>query len=163
MLYEDDIIEAVCAYLERQGFTITQKLNAKQHGDDIIATGNGNIRTLHIEAKGETSSRTDSPRYGKPFSGFQIQDHVANAFYRAAKMATSGRVGGMALPKNAAHERCVAGIQHALDALDIIVLWVASDRSVTTSRPLIERPNKSLRPTAAGQLGSPPFEAEPIA
>lgn len=136
MLYEDDIIDAVCGHLESHGFTVTQKLTAKQHGDDIIATGNGHIRQLHIEAKGETSSRQGSGRYGTPFHGFQIQDHVANAFFRAIKMATNGRIGGMALPKNEAHEKCVASIQHAIDDLGIIVFWVSADRSVTTSRPL---------------------------
>ena len=136
MLYENDIVDAVCKYLQAQGFTITQKLNAKQHGDDIIATGVGRIRILHIEAKGETSSRVGSPRHGNPFSGFQIQDHVANAFFRASCMATNGKIGGMALPKNKPHEQCVAKIQHAIDKLGIIVFWVAPDHSVTTSQPL---------------------------
>lgn len=136
MLYEGEIIEAVCAYLERRGFTIQQKLSVKQRGDDIIATGNGSIRALHIEAKGETSSRTNSTLNGKPFNAAQVRDHVANAFYRAAMMATSGKVGGMALPANTFHKRYVKRIQHALDALDIIVFWVASNRRVTTSRPL---------------------------
>ena len=148
MLYEDDIVDAVCAHLRRNKFTVIQKLSAKERGDDIIATGRGRISKLHIEAKGETSSRRGSGRYGSPFRGFQIQDHVANAFFRAAKMAIDGRVGGMALPKNTAHEQCVATIQHAIDALGIIVFWVAPDRSVTTSLPLGDaQMRKSLQPT----------------
>ena len=136
MLYEDDVIGAVCAYLKRRGFTITKTAGVRQRGDDIIAAGHGSIHELHIEAKGEGSGRKGSARYGECFNGSQIRDHVANAFYRAAKMATKDIVGGMALPKNEPHERRVAEIQHALDALNIIVFWVASDRRVTTSRPL---------------------------
>jgi hypothetical protein len=152
MLYEDDIVDAVCDHLKSHNFTIVRKCTAKQHGDDIVATGAGKIRELYIEAKGETSSRHGSNRYGKPFHGFQIQDHVANAFFRAAKMAVNGRVGGIALPKNAAHEQCVTSIQHAIDALGIIVFWVAPDRRVTTSVPLDRGPSVTCLDNKGYQL-----------
>jgi hypothetical protein len=136
MLYEDDVVDSVCAYLKRRGLRITQKLRANQRGDDIVATADGGIRELHIEAKGETSSRRGGPRYGQEFNSAQVRDHVANAFFRAAQMATHGRLAGMALPKNTLHERYVGRIEHALDALGIIVFWVARDRRVTATRPL---------------------------
>lgn len=154
MLYEDDIVDAVCDHLKSHNFTIIRKCTARQRGDDIVAAGDGKIRDLHIEAKGETSSLKGSRKYGEPFSGFQIQDHVANAFFRAARMAVNGRVGGMALPKNAAHERCVARIQHAIDALGIIVFWVATDRSVTTPVPL---DSKQPATTVSPKLRRPDF------
>ena len=136
MLYEDDVIDAVCDHLQRHGFTVIHKSTSKMRGDDIIARGPGSTRDLHIEAKGETSKLEGSSRYGKRFDNAQVLDHVANAFYRAAKMATNGRIGGIALPATSAHKKRVADIEHALDRLDIIVFLVAGDRTVSTSRPL---------------------------
>jgi hypothetical protein len=134
MLYEDNVVDAVCDHLRRHGFIIKKKCASTMRGDDIIAQGIGSIRELYIEAKGETSNAKGSLRYGHPFNDSQILVHVANAFYRAAKMATNGRVGGIALPDNSAHRKRVAPITHALDRLGIIVFWVAADRTVSTSR-----------------------------
>ena len=135
MLYEDDVIDAVCDYLRQHGFTISGQCASTMRGDDIVAHGTGTIRDLHIEAKGETSKRTGSLRHGLPFDGSQVLDHVANAFYRAAKMATEGRVGGIALPANPAHQKRIADIAHAIDSLGIVVFFVAEDLTVSTFRP----------------------------
>jgi hypothetical protein len=137
MLYEDDVIDAVCDHLQRHGFTIRSKCASTMRGDDIVAHGTGSIRELYIEAKGGTSNRNGSLRHGQSFNDSQVLDHVANAFYRAAKMATNGRTGGIALPANEAHQNRIAAIAHAIEHLAIIVFWVADDRTVTTSKPLL--------------------------
>ena len=136
MLYEDDVIDAVCDHLQQHGFTISRKCASTMRGDDIVAHSTGSIRDLHIEAKGETSKRKGSLRYDLPFDGSQVLDHVANAFYRAAKMAANGCTGGIALPATAPHQKRIADIAHALDRLGIIVFLVADDRTVSTSRPI---------------------------
>lgn len=137
MLYEDDVIDAVCGYLQQHGFTVISKCTSKLCGDDIVAKGTRKIHDLLIEAKGETSKRVGSRRYSLPFDGSQVRDHVANAFYRAAKMATEGRVGGIALPGTSAHKKRIADIAHAIDSLGIVVFFVAEDRTVTTFRPFV--------------------------
>ena len=129
MLYEDDVIDAVCDYLRLHGFTISSQCASTKRGDDIVAHGTGKIRDLHIEAKGETSKRTGSLRHGSPFDGAQVLVHVASAFYRAAKMATKGRVGGIALPANPAHLQRIADIARAIDSLDIVVFFVEIGRA----------------------------------
>ena len=68
MLFESDVVDAVCAQLQARGYHIRQKLQVTQRGDDIIAVRQGApIRELYVEAKGETSSRTTTARYGRPF------------------------------------------------------------------------------------------------
>ena len=136
MLYEDDVIDAVCAHLQQHNFTIRSKCYSTVRGDDIVAQGTGSIRDLYIEAKGETGKVINSGRHGLPFNNSQVLVHVANAFYRAAKMATGGRISGIALPANASHKKRIEEIANALDQLGIIVFWVAADKTVTTSKSL---------------------------
>ena len=135
MLYEDDIIEAVCRHLRECGYTITQSRRSIQRGDDIIATHPSGLELL-IEAKGETSARSGSSGYGRAFKSSQVLVHVGAAFYRAARMLqqaipTTRRRAGIALPDNAHHRERVAAIEGALRQLGIAVFWVRPDRSVT--------------------------------
>ena len=74
MLYEDDVIEAVCQHLKQNGFEISEQNPSTKRGDDIVARGTGSIRDLCIEAKGETSKRKSSSRYGNEFNGGQVRE-----------------------------------------------------------------------------------------
>ena len=136
MLTEDDVVDAVCSYLERVGYKITRKCATTQRGDDIVAEKRSSPIALYIEAKGETSNRKTSKKYGKPFSRSQCRDHVANAFYRAARMlggkkSTKGVRVGVALPDNPMHRELIAKVQSALHQLRIGVFWVGINRQVT--------------------------------
>lgn len=131
MLYESDVVAAVCVYLRSRGYEIEQQLNESQQGDDIIALSPADGTRVFIEAKGETSSKAGSNRFGKPFTRSQVRDHVANAFFRSAQMLADGKVRvGIALPKNRNHLDYVARIAHALSALKIEVYWVDATRQV---------------------------------
>jgi len=132
MLTENQVIEAVCRFLELNGWQIIKKARTTQKGHDIIASKKG--LGLKIEAKGETSDRQGSARYGRPFDSAQCRDHVANAFYSAAAaLHTSGLselVVGIALPKTPKHRELVNDIKIALDKLEIAVFWVDKDMRV---------------------------------
>ncbi len=140
MLSENDVIEAVCSYLENRDFTILKKSTTNQKGDDIIARPQSATYKLHIEAKGETSSKEKTNNYGESFNSNQVLDHVAKAFYRAAKMLqlqdkedkNLPRKVGIALPDNKCHKERVHAIEQSLKKLDIIVFWVSSDKKVTS-------------------------------
>ncbi len=139
MLYEGDVIDAVCSHLEQAGYTIKQRLRPNQHGDDIIAIGR-NQQEVYIEAKGETSSLETTARYGKPFDDAQCRDHVANAFYKAAVTlqntpASVTRRVGIALPDTACHRRLAQQIEQVLARLSIDTVWVDSQKHVTVSTP----------------------------
>lgn len=134
MLYESDIINAVSKFLNSQGYKILQNLTENQRGDDIIAVSLDESEKIFIEAKGETSSKKSSARFGKAFSRGQVRDHVANAFYKAAqKLQNNGRQSvrsGIALPKKQDHIDMVKEIRLALATLQIEVFWVHSKELV---------------------------------
>jgi len=136
MLNEPDVIEAICKYLELNGYVIKQKIGPKQQGDDIIAEKkNGQKRVLYIEAKGETSSKDFTARYGKPFSNSQVKVHVAEAFYRCAEVISRGEDGdeiriGIGLPYSRLHRNATKKIKTALDKLNIALFWVQQNEGV---------------------------------
>jgi hypothetical protein len=71
----------LCTHLTEQGYAIEQRLHTKQHGTDIIARETSSGRRLYVEAKGATSSREGSARFGKGFDGNQVFDRVAKGVY----------------------------------------------------------------------------------
>jgi hypothetical protein len=136
MLTENQIVRAVCDHLAAAGYEVISQLLTTQRGRDIVARA---ARTppleLRIEAKGATSDRQGSARYGKPFSATQVRDHVAAAFYCAAAMRggpqdqAEVRV-GVAFPETRLHRARVADIASSLAALRIAVFWVRDDLQV---------------------------------
>lgn len=137
MLLESDVINAVCKKLESHGYFIHQKLQTNQHGDDIIAEKIGlHPCKIFIEAKGETSSRKGSERYGKPFDSAQVRVHVAEAFYKSAQVLSRETdegveiLSGIALPDTKLHRSCVKNIQPVLTSLQIIVFWVDESNNI---------------------------------
>lgn len=139
MLYEDDVVDAVCTTIRRSGYEIVQRLRTKQKGDDIIAvrTRDGDVVKLIIEAKGETSSNENSNRYGKAFDSSQVRDHVASAVYRAIQILCrptddDGQevLAGLAFPKTMLHQTAVDSVLPVLRRLGIMVFWVDGDHSV---------------------------------
>jgi hypothetical protein len=124
MLTESDVIGAVCQFLEKKHFRVTQRLLEIEKGIDIRATTPDGRMEVAIEAKGETSSMARTARYGKAFSSSQVFDHVAKAVYCAAVYASKSMLSGVAFPMNAAHVRQVDSILPALEKLQIEVFWV---------------------------------------
>ncbi len=140
MLSEPEVINAVCAKLESQGYRIIQKLRTTQHGIDIVAVKQMTpTRKLYIEAKGGTSSKKNTKRYGQPFGTDQIPDHVAMAFYKAAKVLSSRRRddvevrAGIALPDTQQHRDCIKDIEPVLCQLGIAVFWTQESGNVQIS------------------------------
>lgn len=142
MITENEVVEAVAKYLIFTGFKVKQKLLSSEKGDDIVAFCPKRKVYVHIEAKGETSAVKSSKRYGKPFNVSQVKDHVANAFYRAAKMLGNKThmeiLIGIALPDNTLHRETVNHIMPSLKILSIEVFWVNSDLSVTVNKNWVE-------------------------
>jgi Holliday junction resolvase-like predicted endonuclease len=125
------VIEAVCKHLKKNGFRIVQKLSEMERGDDIIARSTDDVEVV-IEAKGETSSKATASRHGRSFDGSQVIVHVSRALFRAAEYYSMGRVAGIAIPRNASHERRIAAILPALKRLEIEVFWVEPNGAVTS-------------------------------
>lgn len=132
MLFESQVISSVSKYLKGKGHKIIQELNESQKGDDIISIDSKGSK-YYIEAKGETSSKKGSSRYGKPFTSSQVGVHVAKAFYRAAQIKQENSHNckvGIALPKTKEHQKKIQKIEKTLKDLSIEVLWVNKNKSV---------------------------------
>ena len=66
MLTENDVVEAVALYLSGSGYSIESTCTTGQTGVDIVAIETASGRRLRVEAKGGTSSKDHTERFGKP-------------------------------------------------------------------------------------------------
>lgn len=133
ILTEDEVIDAVIALLQKEGWRIEARCTADECGDDIIATRDG--ERLVVEAKGAGSSKPHTNRYGREFSAGQVFDHVAKAILKALRVvATRKASAAVALPDNASHRKEVGHVLEALQQLGIAVFWVSADGSVKVDR-----------------------------
>jgi hypothetical protein len=135
-LTENDVIAAACDYLEASGWRVDVRLSTTQKGDDIEASRRADGLRLFVEAKGATSARSNSYRFGQPFESAAVRVHVSEAVFRAAQVLSrrdgdSDVRAAIALPANHDHRRLVATVAPVLAGLGVAVLWVDGDRQVT--------------------------------
>ena len=64
VLDENEVVDAVCIYLEATDHKIIQRCTTNDKGIDIIATLPSGSGRLLVEAKGGKSSKPGSPRFG---------------------------------------------------------------------------------------------------
>jgi hypothetical protein len=134
-LDENEIITAVCSHLERKGFTVKQRLHTTEQGVDIIAIDPTTARTHYIEAKGGTSSRDGSARFGKEYTQSQVFDRVAKGVFtalelRAAHPNRETEVVCLAVPDVRFFRRYLTPVAPQLAAAGLQVLFVSADHSV---------------------------------
>ncbi len=139
-LNENDVVAAVCDYLESHGYTIHSTCTTKQTGEDIVASNASTGERLSVEAKGATSARERSARFGQPFDSAQIRVHVSEAVFKAVQVLSAATEGepvtaGIALPATSYHQSMVGLVMPILERLGVRLFWVLSDGSVTTGSP----------------------------
>ncbi len=134
MLTENDIVHRVAEYLKNDGYNVTQRLGTLEKGVDIIAEKAG--VTLYVEAKGETSSKEASSRYGKCFSQNQAKTHVAMAILASMKILASkpekSTKVAIAFPANKDHKVLISSIEGVLKRAGIDVFMVEEDTVTRT-------------------------------
>lgn len=143
LLNENQVVDAVAGFLGSVGYKIEQKLHGHERGVDVIARrAEAPARLVYIEAKGGTSTRVGSAKYGKPMGGGEVRINVAEALYTAAVVATrhrapdeEGLVSAVAFHDDARHRKYVDPLRGALDRLNVGVFWVDSSRSVVLDAP----------------------------
>jgi len=152
VLTENDVVKAVAAHLAENGYRIDKALTTIERGIDIVAESRSTGDRLLVEAKGGTSSKSSTARFGEPFTLNQARSHVSVALYCAAKLyhrhSSENVTVALALPDDSVHRGLVNDIASALDVLGIGVFFVGADSRVT------ERP--AVRRQVAAQPGSPP-------
>lgn len=135
-LTENDVIDHVCHYLELCGYSILSRCHTSQSGDDIHAVREADGTHLFIEAKGATSSKPMTKRFGQPFDQSQAFAHVSEAAFRGLKTISRSQRdpadrAGIALPANELHMRLLDPATPAIRQVGIAVFWVHGDGSVT--------------------------------
>lgn len=141
MLTENHVIEGVCRYLTDNGWHIVSRATTSQTGYDIVAIRQDTSTIeLRVEAKGGTSSKRTTARYGKPFTSSQVPVHVAQALCTAIAMKTQSTEHGavrvaMAFPDTPGHRKHVDRIRHGLKRLEIVVFWVQKAGVATLDAP----------------------------
>lgn len=142
MLTENDVVKAVATYLTIQGYRIDKALTTVEQGIDIVAKHLHTDELLFVEAKGGTSSKEATARFGKPFTPNQAKSHVSVALYCAAKLyhrhSTENVNVALALPDDLVHRSLVDNISSALDVLGIGVFFVDAKHEVTEN-PVIRK------------------------
>ncbi len=133
---ENAVVAALCKYLEDQGYTIQQRRHTTQQGVDIIAIERSNGRELVIEAKGATSSRVGSARYGKVFTSTQVFDRIAKGVFTAlqlrAKYPDRTRTDvALAVPDSPGFQKYLDQVRGELSAAGLRVFLVHEDLTVT--------------------------------
>lgn len=128
---ENDVIAAIGKFLGTEGWDVLQSLNTGQPGVDVVAVHRTSGRRLHVEAKGATSSKPGTRRYGRPFKPDQVLDHVAKAFYAAARVPEDCS-SAIAVPLNNLQKKYIQPIRKGLKILDIAVFWVTGENVVDT-------------------------------
>ena len=134
MLLEDQVVDAVVAYLKATGWSISSFAHAHQHGDDIVAVKGE--KTVRVEAKGAGSSRPGTKRYGSTFTRNQVGSHIGVAVMRALTWVSAGQDrAALALPDNEHHRSRIESVRAALHAAGIGVFWVDDARTVQWDGP----------------------------
>lgn len=83
MLTENDVVEKLAKYLESKGYNIISSQDTNSRGVDLVAKKGD--QNLYVEAKGGTSSKLHTARFGKPFTKNQIKSHIAGAIYNTLR------------------------------------------------------------------------------
>ena len=131
MLTENDVVDAVCSYLSHMDYVINQKLTTTQTGIDIIATNSRGIK-CYVEAKGATSSKRESSKFGKEFSLSQVKVHIGVALVAAFKVVNQfpNSESLIALPNNSTHKSLIDKMRFPINNSGVGVLLVGTDGSV---------------------------------
>lgn len=131
-LTENEVIEAMVSFFEKHGFLISQVCSTNEKGIDIIAKSPGGV-AFFIEAKGGTSSKVTTNRYGKPFDKRQARTHISIAItkcFQTLQKSSDKCVVGIALPKDDNHFYIIKSIEESLRKAGLKVYFVCEDKTV---------------------------------
>ncbi len=129
---ENAVVTAICSHLCADGFEIEQHLSTTERGVDVVAEHPQTKIRVFVEAKGGTSSRKDSERYGKPYTSSQVFDRVAKGIFTCLQLRTKNPEKNsvrviLAIPEKPDHfKRYIAAVSPSLDSAGIEV-WFAKE------------------------------------
>ena len=80
-LTENEVVDALVKHFSDRGFAIEGQCSTLETGVDVVAWDSRAGVRWRVEAKGGTSSKPGTARYGKPFTRNQVKTHVSVAFF----------------------------------------------------------------------------------
>lgn len=130
MLTENNIVDYLENYFQGKGGKIICKSNTKQTGIDLQVEING--KTCWIEAKGASSSKTYTSRFGLPFTNNQITNHITRAILKTLKIQskTDKRKSKyiIAFPSEDNHRKQLGLLRDRLAEINIEIYLVSKDK-----------------------------------
>ena len=131
MITENDVIERVTDFLTRRNWKIVSTATTVQHGPDVVARA-GPGKEIWIEAKGQTSSKHGTRRYGKEFNRSQKEDHLGRALLKCCQYLSEkpDLIVAIAVPNDELDLKLIRDIRPALERLKVVTFLVDEDGSV---------------------------------
>lgn len=124
---EDDVKEALVAWLEQQGYTDVHARLGRAQGDDVEGVHPETGRRLVVECKGETEASNQWDRAWR---------NASQAFFKMARLSESKEHSeedlAMAFPDTENYRKRMAGLQELCARQGIDVYWVSEDGTVRT-------------------------------
>ncbi|WBW95259.1 hypothetical protein [Oceanirhabdus sp. W0125-5] len=138
---ENEVINAVVSKLKSFHFKVLSTCNTKERGIDIISEKD-NYKLL-IEAKGGTSSKENTKKYGVPFDRNQAKTHISVAILKTMELITKYKdqpeyIFGIALPYEKNHLEFIERVKYTLNELGIVIFWVKREEVTIENSNLIE-------------------------
>ncbi|AXV09773.1 hypothetical protein DVS28_b0003 (plasmid) [Euzebya pacifica] len=144
--YEADVVDAVAVHLTGLGWAEKARAATTAHGVDLLLRA-GRL-SVAVEAKGAGSSQEHTARFGLPFTGGQVADHVAMAVATALRVASAGEhLAAIALPDDDQHRRHVGTLLAAITTAGITVLWARPDGTVRQEGAALPDPTSGRQQT----------------
>jgi hypothetical protein len=81
---ENQVIEALKKHLLARGYAFVSECSTTMQGIDLVMKKDNH--EIWVEAKGDTSSREGSSRFGMKFNDQQCNDHFSRAFFKSCQM-----------------------------------------------------------------------------
>jgi hypothetical protein len=137
VITENKVVEVVAGYLTAKNWRIVSTAKTIQHGPDVVALSSSG-REIWIEAKGQTSSKQGTNRFGKEFNRNQKEDHLGRALLKCCQYLSdrADLILAIALPNDDLDSDLVRRISPALQRLKILTILVNEDGSVESSQDL---------------------------
>jgi len=131
MLTENQIIEYVSQYFKNNGYKILDIRNTRETGIDLIGI-HPKYGKCFVEAKGGTSSKKETNRYGKPFTLSQIKTHIGVALLKAFQIKQENINSNVfiALPYERNHIEICDSIKKCLAKVNISIIFVKPEGSI---------------------------------
>ncbi|MGE3611656.1 MAG: hypothetical protein AB7I27_18850 [Bacteriovoracaceae bacterium] len=128
-MLENEVIENLCADLQKNGWLIQSKALDRQKGYDICAAKDG--KRLLVEAKGARGNPKNHSVVREVFDSCQIKDHLGKAIVKAFELKISNPTAVVAIahPANEKIKKIVEPIGKQLLSTGLMFVFVRSDSS----------------------------------